>query len=378
MRILQLIGNLDASGAETVAVNLANGLHDRGHVVLVCTRTIGPLAERLRAPFRIVQKHATIDWKYIRDLCALVREHDIDIIHTHLFGNDVYGAVVAALTGRALITTIHGADAIRTAKRRYAYQVIGRMADRVVAVSGALYSQFEASRWATPKKMVLIPNGVALAGPGVRSERLRAELGLDASHLIVGAVGNIKRVKGYEVLIPAFAAVRAQIENTVLLIAGANEDDDYFRELNNLVLEYGLGNTVRFLGSRPDVPDVLKALDVYVVASHYEGTSLALLEALASEAPVVATNVGGNASVVKDGETGLLVPAADETALSDGICRILREPGLGRRLGCAGAALIRSTFELELMVERYETLCNEVISARGQVSRYGRRFLRAS
>src|SRR5687767_1757023 len=138
MRILQLIGNLDASGAETVAVNLANGLHDRGHVVLVCTRTIGPLAERLRAPFRIVQKHATIDWKYIRDLCALVREHDIDIIHTHLFGNDVYGAVVAALTGRALITTIHGADAIRTAKRRYAYQVIGRMADRVVAVSGAL------------------------------------------------------------------------------------------------------------------------------------------------------------------------------------------------------------------------------------------------
>jgi glycosyltransferase involved in cell wall biosynthesis len=375
LRILQLVGNLDASGAETVVVNLANGLSDLGHDVSVCSRKTGQLAPRVRVPLDIVPKNGTVDWKYVRELSALVRRRDVDIIHSHLFGSDLDGFMVATITNRALVSTIHGADAIRTAKRRLAYHVIARKADRVVVVSEALQAHFSNRRIRQDVDLVL--NGVPFPVASMAGDQKRVELGLRPDQLVVGAVGNIKRVKGFEVLIAAFETVKARRKDAVLLVAGANEDQAYWNELHALIAQHHLGGSVRLLGGRSDVSELLKVFDVYVVASHYEGTSLALLEAMTAGLPIVATDVGGNAAVIQNGQSGLLVPCGEPAPLAEAIVRLAGDADVAGRLGRAASDAATSQYSLDAMVRRYETLFREVMRAR-QKAHLGSRFRRAS
>lgn len=378
MRILQLIGGLDASGAETVVVNLSNGLIDAGHSVVVCARMTGVLADRLRAPLEVLRKRGTLDWQYVRALCSLIRRHDVDVVHSHLFGNDLYAWPAATLTRRGLVITIHGADAIRTAKRRFAYRVIGRGADRVVVVSEALRDEFSRARYGLGEGLDLIPNGIDWNDrDGSPPPDIRAELGLGPHQPIVGAVGNIKRVKGYEILIDAFAAIRSRHHDAVLVIAGADEDQAYGRELVALAAKVGVEGAVHFLGSRRDVRRLLDTFQVYVVASHYEGTSLALLEAMGAGLPVVATDVGGNPALVRKGQTGMLVPPADSEAMASAVCRLLSDAGARARLGRAARERVRPAFDLSVMVDRYSMLYQGVIDARRQNGRNARPVPRA-
>jgi L-malate glycosyltransferase len=382
MTVLQLIGTFDASGAETVVLNLANALHDRRRAVHICTRTGGPLIPYLRGvTLHTIPKNALFDWRYLGRLCELVQTLDVDVIHSHLFGNDLYGALVAARTGCAHICTIHGADSLRSAKRRLAYHVIARMADRIVTVSEALNSRFLSLRCTSDEKVLLIRNGIDFTRV-LHSTRnvdsLRRDLGINAGQCVIGAIGNVKRVKGYEVLIQAFAKIHEASHDVVLLIAGAFEDPGYRDHLEGLISQLNLGQAVRLLGPRSDVGDLLRLFDIYALPSHSEGTSLALLEAMAAEKPIVATAVGGTPYVIKDGESGLLVPPGDHQALASTVCKLLGDRTLAARLGRSAARIAAETYDLQQMVDRYVNLYDEVIDARRLAGRHSRSLLRSS
>jgi L-malate glycosyltransferase len=382
MTVLHLIGEFEAGGAEIVVLNLSNALHTRGYRVHVCARTSGSLIGRLQGPsFQTIPKTSTLDWSHLRGLCKLVRELDVDIIHSHLFGSDMYGAPAAALTGRAHICTIHGGDSLRSAKRRLAYQVIARMADRVVTVSEALNTQFLQLRCARNEKILLIRNGIdftRVSHTTTGIDSLRRDLGINARHRVIGAIGNVKRVKGYEILIRAFAQIREASQDVVLLIAGAFEDPDYRDHLEDLISQFNLGQAVHLLGSRSDVGDLLRLFDIYALPSHSEGTSLALLEAMAAEKPIVATAVGGTPYVIKDGESGLLVPPGDHQALASTVCTLLSDRSFATRLGRSAARIAAETYDLQHMVDRYVNLYDEVIDARRLAGRHSRSLLRSS
>ena len=150
----------------------------------------------------------------------------------------------------------------------------------------------------------------------------------------------------------------------MLLIAGAEHDAAYAADLRALVDRLNLAPFVRFLGSHPNVADILGLLDVYAVPSHSEGTSLALLEAMAAGAPIVATAVPGNQHVLRHGVSGLLVAPRDAPAMAEALCQVLAERDFARRLA-RGARAAVEPFAMDRMVYDYIALYEEVLHAHG-------------
>ncbi len=173
-------------------------------------------------------------------------------------------------------------------------------------------------------------------------------------------VGNIRRVKGHDVLIKAAAAVVKRFSKVTFSIAGEVLEPGYFSELQTLVNDLNLENHFRFDGGVTNLHQHLSAADIFVLPSRSEGFSNAIVEAMAASLPVVATDVGGNAEAVKDGISGLVVPPDDPDALSAAILRLLLDPSQAGAMGAEGRKLAAEKFTVEAMMNRtasaYRTL----------------------
>jgi glycosyltransferase involved in cell wall biosynthesis len=177
------------------------------------------------------------------------------------------------------------------------------------------------------------------------------------------AVGRFEIAKDYPNMLRAFATVRRQQPGAVLLLVGRGSLQG---ETEALARELGLGDAVRFVGVRSDVAEVMSAADGYVMSSAWEGMPMVLLEAAAAALPIVATEVGGNHEVVRQGETGFLVPPRDPEALGQAMLRLGRLPAPERRaMGQRGRDHIRSHYDLGRVAQRWEDLYREVLARKG-------------
>jgi glycosyltransferase involved in cell wall biosynthesis len=163
--------------------------------------------------------------------------------------------------------------------------------------------------------------------------RLRAELGVGSEQRLIGIVARLVPIKAHEIFLEAAATIRAAAPDTTFLIIG---DGERRSELESLAEQLGVADATRFLGWRDDMREVYADLDVVTLCSNNEGSPVALIEALAAGRPVVSTRVGGVPNVVKDGESGLLVPPRDPAALAEGVLALLRDPARAAELGQAG------------------------------------------
>ncbi|MGA2373662.1 MAG: glycosyltransferase, partial [Candidatus Korobacteraceae bacterium] len=169
---------------------------------------------------------------------------------------------------------------------------------------------------------------------------------------LVTTVGNIRRVKGHDVFIRAAATIAQQFPKVSFSIAGEVLEPAYFAELQALVQDLHLANHVRFDGEVTNLRQHLAAADIFVLPSRSEGFSNAIIEAMASSLPVVATDVGGNAEAVNDGVTGFVVPPEDPGALSAAILRLLSDPLQAKAMGTAGRNLVAEKFTTEAMMNQ--------------------------
>ncbi len=239
---------------------------------------------------------------------------------------------------------------------------------RLIAVSRAVERSL-VGQGIPAERIELVPDGIdfARAASG-RPGRLRAELGLPADVPLVGCIGQISLRKGQDVLIEAVPLVLAGLPDTRFLVVGARfskkpEVREYEAALHRRVAELGLGERVHFLGRRDDVADVMADLDAVAHPAHEEPQSIALLEAMAANRPLVATAVGGTPELVEDGVSGLLVPPKDPRALADALLRVLRDRAFAAGLAAAGRERARSAFRPEDAAARVQALY-EVLLAR--------------
>jgi glycosyltransferase involved in cell wall biosynthesis len=202
----------------------------------------------------------------------------------------------------------------------------------------------------------VIPNGVDIDRfhPGNR-RALRDEIGIPANSILVGAVGNIRRPKGYDILLHAAHALHARSSRYRFVVIGECSGSLH-QDLLRLRSQLGLDRVFHFLGMREDVPTLLPSLDVFALSSHTEGFSIACVEAMACGVPVVATRCGGPDEIVEHESSGLLVPPNDPMALADAIHRVAMDEALGNRLASQGLARARSRFTLGTMLASYEAL----------------------
>lgn len=358
-RIAQIIPSLRVGGLEKVVLRLVESLGDPIEHLVVTPSIDGPLRQHFPRSVRVVpmaEHHPSDRWNALR-MARLFRAFRPDIVHTRNWTciDAVIGARLAGVP--VVIHGEHGRDASdpqgRNPLRRRVRRLLAPLVTEFVTVSRDL------ARWLTEdvgipaRKVTHICNGVDTDRflPGDRDAARRA-IGVPDGLAVVGTVGRLDPVKDHMGLIRAFAegvAYRAAI----LVIVG---DGPTRPELAELVRTLGIEDRVRLLGERADIPLVLRALDLFVLPSVGEGISNAILEAMATGLPVVATRVGGNGELVSDGLTGRLIEPRSTAALAQAIRQYLDDPVLGKMHGRAARDRAERDFSLERMLAGYADL----------------------
>lgn len=333
-------GNEHYHGAGRLMVEWTRALLDQGVAVTpVVLREAGALGERARReglPFVFLER-GLYDPRTLLEMARLMRHHRIQVAHLQGFGATAFGRVAATLTGVPVIVHVH--TDYRFEPKGYPWFV--RLFDRALAprTDLALAVSEYARRFAVevqglpPERTRVVHSPVDLScfSPASPEERAvyRSELGLADHERAVVCVTRFHPVKGVDVLLESWRGIVAEVPAARLLLAG---EGPLREELERMAERTGVVETVRFLGYRQDVRAFLSAGDLAVIPSRSEGFCLAGLEALACGVPVVATRVGGNPELVRDGENGVLVEPEDPTALAAAIVRLLADEALRNRL----------------------------------------------
>jgi glycosyltransferase involved in cell wall biosynthesis len=289
----------------------------------------------------------------IARLSSFIARFRPDVVNSHLFRATAVAAPLARWHGARVVETYHGREGWRQGSGPWTFlpdRVIGRIVDRVIAVSDAARSFLIRGKGYRADTITVIPNGrdLSLFTPGPAREAVRKELGLDQAVPLVGVVGRLETQKGHVHLLDAWPAVVGVLPVARLLVIG---DGSLRGALAGQARARGIAGSVIFTGFRADVPRLLDAIDVLCLPSLYEGMPLTAIEASAMARPVVATAVDGTPEVVRDRVTGRLVSAADPPALADALRDVLHDPEQGRRMGQAGRALVLERFDLDRQVD---------------------------
>jgi glycosyltransferase involved in cell wall biosynthesis len=367
-RLVYVIDKLGRAGAQSHLHQLASHLDQARFAPEVCCLLRGgPLADSLQTlgvpvdELGLGRIYGPRGWAALLRLARRLRRARVQVVHTYLISANVFGALAARLAGvPAVITSRRDMGFSRNWRLRLVEEnVVNRLVDRVVAVCPAVAAVTLRERGLDASKVVTIPNGVDCEAfdPALYSrDAARSELGLLPDEPAVGVVASLSPVKGHADLMAAAARVLGRQRARFVLIG----DGPLRPGLEALAQQLGIREQVVFAGVRGEVARLLPGLDIVAIPSHSEGLSNTLLEAMAMARPVVATAVGGNSDVLRDGENGRLVPPRDPEALAASLLALLEAPEAARRLGEAARRFVAAEFPLSRMVARYEELYRSV------------------
>jgi glycosyltransferase involved in cell wall biosynthesis len=373
VRVLFLINKLgEQGGAERFTLGLAAHLpRDRVEPWVCVTRdaTEGAL-QTLRAaevPCVVLGRRTRWESHRMLGLVRLLRQEHFDVLHTHMFGSNLWGTVIGRLAKvPVLIAHEHTWSYEGNPARTWVDgNVIGRLATRFVAVSAPDAQRMVDHEGVPAKKVVVMPTAYVPRNTG--NGNIRAELGLDDATPLVGTAAVLRPQKAIDVLLDAFALVLKRVPAAQLVIAGDSvmrkdgTRDPLRQTLEGRARDLGIRTSVHFLGVRDDVDAILSASDVAALSSDFEGTPLFVFECMAHNAPLVATAVGGIPDVVEDGVSGVLVPRRDPRALADALSELLADPGRRAAMSAAAAERLRN-FTIGSLASRFADLYEDLVS----------------
>lgn len=362
--IMHLSSTSGPGGAEMLVSRIASGLDQarfRSHVGLFAPGWLKDRCEKESLPTVVLPMRSQWDVAWVARCCAVVRSQRVDLIHAHEFRANVYGAIVAKLCGVPLVGTVHGKNYYPDhVKRRMAYRWVSKTAT-MVAVSEDLRRFLQDRVGVRRDRITRIYNGVDMPERLFREgvAQFRCNLGIQPSEFAIGIVGSLYPVKGHRHLFDAFRSVLTLHPKTKLLVVGQG---DLESSLKQQALDLGIDRAVSFLGLRNDVPNILAALDLFVLPSLSEGLSVALLEAMSTGVPVVASRVGGNPEIVQDGQTGLLVSPENAQELAGRILEMMTHREKTKLFGERGREWVSQNFTTARMLGHYQDLYTECLS----------------
>lgn len=354
-------------GAQHIVYLLAKYLRSDYEITVACAPG-GLLVERLRElGIRVIEipelcrlPHPLKDLRALWKLYQFIRSERFDIVHTHSTKAGLLGRLAAAWARAPVILfTAHGwaFSEGRARPWRWCLAQVERLpawlSTKIICVSE--YDRQLALRYrvVSPEKLIVIPNGLEPEPFRAPTEKraLRVQLGAGDAEGIVTMVGRLAPPKDFETLITAWEGLQAS--GWQLWIVGEGPQRS---RLEELVRAKGLDERIKFLGERRDVPDILKASDIFVLASRWEGMPLTLIEAMLARLPVIATRVGGVPELVEENVTGILVPPKDPITLRHALSRLLGNGELRDRLGAMGQRRALERFTVERMITQVKAL----------------------
>ncbi len=296
-------------------------------------------------------------WRVAR-LAAELRREGVALVHANDFYTDALGFLAARLAALPSIVTRVDLGHALDARQRRALAFVSRHATRVV-VNALAIREACLRDGVEPRRIAVVRNGLDVAAFDRAAARApEAPQPLDPASPTVVQVANMHHaVKGQDDLLLAHREVLREVPGARLVLVG---DGARRAALEELARQLGIGDRVRFAGYRRDVPALLARASVAVSASHAEGISNAVLEAMAARRPVVGTAVGGTPELVRDGVTGFLVAPRSPSLMARRTLALLRDPALARRLGEEGRAVVEREFAVEAMRRSYDALYREL------------------
>jgi glycosyltransferase involved in cell wall biosynthesis len=357
MKVLHVIESLEFGGAEKVVVDLANALVERVPVGICCVKRIGELRDALDARIAVhcLNKQEGNDFGLPRRLARLASHDGYDVVHSHTWG--VFLEPALARTRRAprrLVHTVHGryleyppgiVSRLKRRLRRVLEQWLARRYDAVVAVSASVRDYVAGNLRIAEPRLVTIHNGIR-ARASVAAPRPEGSLTFIT-------VGRLAPVKNQGLMVGAFARVAREHGGARLRIVG---DGPERAALEGQVRRLGLDRQVELLGFRDDVDALLAEAHVFLMSSHYEGISIAILEAMRARLPVVASRVGGVPDTVTDERSGILFVDGDEEGMARAMGRLARSARERREMGEEGCRRLEQEFSMDAMVAKYYAL----------------------
>lgn len=378
-KIVHLITRLDLGGAQQNTLHCVRH-HDRerfdvelvaggGGVLDVEARAIAGAGIHI-VPYL---KHAISPWS---DLVALFRlrshfrSRGVDLVHTHSSKAGIIGRLAAFLAGVPVVVhTAHGWSFNRTQPSgvRRGFVMLERMAapitDRLIMVSRSNLDEGLASRIGRAGQYAVVRSGIDAAEfrvAGRSRDEVRSELGCEPHHVLVGTVACLKPQKGPLDFVRAAAAAHRRCDRLRFVMAG---DGELRAEVEMLAGQLGLGDVLRVLGWRRDVADLMRAMDVFLLTSRFEGLPRVVLQAMASGVPVVATAVDGTPEVVRDGRSGLLVPPESPETAAERVLELVADADLRRRCVDEARRALDETFDIHRMVRDLERIYISLLEA---------------
>jgi glycosyltransferase involved in cell wall biosynthesis len=356
-----MISGKGVNGAVIYCKLLADALADRGHEITLLTRSGSWIAEQQYAEnVRVLSSPMTrFPLTELHRINNLVRDDQIDLMHTHMTRAHSFGVLLRMLTGVPVVATAHSRH----------FEVHWRFNDFVIANSQSTFDYHHRVNRLSKHRMQTVHcfsdlkkfEGVSAR----RASAVRQQLELSDNDLLAGVIGQVTKRKGHLHLFRALPEIVRQIPNFKLAVVGEfTSQDPYARRLQRLLEQEQLTDCVLWLGGRENIADYMTACDLTIVPSIEEPLGLVAMESLAAGTPVVASRTGGLTEIVEHGETGLLVPPGKDTALAEAIIKLAGSEQLRERLGAAGQQMARARFAPEPLLDQVEAIYLRVTSPR--------------
>lgn len=364
LNVLQLIPSFHQGGSERQAVQLARLLRESGscRVFVACLERSGVLLDDLKGlnlddipEYPLTSFYNLNALKQLRRFAADLREHEIDVVHTHDFYSNIFGMAAAADARVPVrIASKRETGGMRTAAQKFVERQAYKLAHTVVVNSEAVGQQL-IKDGVRASKLLTIYNGldmsrVAPPTDWKREETLAAlDLPREATRRFVTIVANLQHeVKDHRMFLRAAKRVREAVPEAAFVLAGEGRLTDSLRAL---AAELGLERDTFFTGRCSRIAELLAVSDVCVLSSKAEGFSNSILEYMAAARPVVATDVGGAREAVSEGETGYLVRAGDDETMAARLISLLNEPERARMMGEQGRRTVEQKFSCEAQLK---------------------------
>ncbi|PCM46394.1 glycosyltransferase [Marinobacter sp. ANT_B65] len=364
LKVLHLTFNMGIGGTEQVIRQLVQGMASEGveSEILCIDGQIGPIGEALEKsgiPVHKLARKQGFDRSLITAIRKRVKEGQFDVVHCHQYTPWIYGWLAAFGTQAEVVFTEHG----RFYPDRYRYKamlvnpLMALLTPAVVAISNATKDALVTYEFIPRKKIQVVYNGISpLKRDDVEVQKVREGLGIPQDAFVVGTVSRLDPVKNQSMMLRAFKEFYEKCPDSYLLMVGDGPDKDKLIALAN---ELGIQERAVFTGFINNPVHYLSAMDVFLLSSHTEGTSMTLLEAMSLGMPSVATRVGGNPEIVDHGVTGILTEPDQSSAFSTAMNELYQDPVLRECQGKAALKRFSEKFSAEAMVCLYRKIYGE-------------------
>jgi glycosyltransferase involved in cell wall biosynthesis len=363
IRILHVITRLPIGGAERLLIGILQNL-DKSifKSTVCCIQDRGELADEVESLGHPVislnmMRKGGYDFRVVSALRRIIIENRIDIIHTHLYHANLYGRLAARKEKITTISSVHNTYKKGKWHRHLINRWLAKKTFAVTAGSEDVKKDLIELDRIPEKKVILLPNGIDLSRVETQLNHCQAKrlLGFTEDDIVIGTVGRAEKQKGHFILLEAFSKLlkRPDGKQLKLLLVG---DGRLLSQLKETAKSLGISEKVNFAGNVTKLADIYRAVDIFTMPSLWEGLSLAMLEAMAAELPVVATDVGGARDVLGNDQWGLLVPPNEPDALASAIAKLLDSPALNAAIASAGKQRVHDNYSVATLTNQLSHL----------------------